>query len=578
MGLSRKLLLAKGEKSMKRMLAVVLLVVLCIMPVSGSAPGFGGLFVNGESVYTPVRPVEENGRTLVPVRAVAEELDYEVEWDGDTNSVTVSDGQDVLKLTIDSLIYEWNGEPKTLDVPPRLIQDRTFVPVRLIAESFGYRVDWDEKSGVVSIKTPPIEDEAIDLDLLVKYGIISKEDLKKDRYITTLEALTAINQVINDGEIITDLEYWYEGDTLAPLDNLDDVTKGLLLSLRGYWSGRGILKDQELLMLELEKNLTHYKALVYITRMVGSTYSCTDSPIELDFTEMEQTYQAAFRKGLISETDMTQAEEVITREAFYKLLYKALFVKYKVGGYGGVSTGSYINELVRRATATPRPTATPKPQPKEISIETTIHDDLSITWSIPEEYKEYSMEVSLVFENGETKLGRTSTVALKMFTSEEILKYLVTTKHNNPQYIHCIYNGETESVYFDIDITNIKVQTEGESVKPGVYTNFEHQWTPKYITLADGREFKKDAWYLLTSYQHKYRKQEYNWTERMLFRVKEDTERFSKETSGITNGSIGLDDMHIQEITVSGNAAEGFVIHITPESPETFTITEEPYE
>ncbi len=563
---------------MKRVLAAILLAALCIMSVSSGAMGFGGLFVNGEAVYTQVKPVEEKGRTLVPVRVIAEELDYDVAWDGDTNTVTVSDGQDVLKLTIDSQIYEWNGEPKTLDVPPRLIEDRTFVPVRLVAEQFGCTVDWKESSGAVHIRKPLVKEEDIDLDLLVEYGIISQEDLKKDKYITTLEALTAINQVVNDGEVITYLGYWYERELLAPLDDLDDEIKGLLSSLEGYWSDKGILTEQELLTLELEKNLTHYKALVYITRMVGSTYSCTDSPIELDFTEMEQTYQAAFRKGLISETDMTHAEEAITREAFYKLLYKALFVKYKVGGYGGVSTGSYINELTRRAAATPRPTATPKPQPKEISIEPTIHDDLSITWSIPEEYKEYSMEAFPVLESGNRGGLRTSSVPLKMFTSKDILRYLVTSGHDRPKYIRCIYTGDTEAVYFDIDLSNITLRTEGEPLKPGVYTNFERQWTPKYITLADGREFKKDAWYLLTSYQHKYRKQEYNWTQRMVFRVKEDTTQFSNETSGGENGSIGLDDIHIQEITISGNAAEGFVIHITPESPETFTITEELYE
>ncbi len=284
------------------------------------------------------------------MRAVAEELGYTVEWDGDTDTVTVSDGKDVLKLTIGSLIYEWNGEPKTLDVPPRLIEDRTLVPVRLVAEQFGCTVDWEESSGAVHIRKPLVKEEDIDLNLLVEYGIISQEDLKKDKYITTLEALTAINQVVNDGEIITDLEY-YEGDLLAPLDDLDDEIKGLLLSLKGYWSGRGILTEQELLMLELEKNLTHYEALVYITRMVGDTSGCSRYMEEFDFTETAQTYQAAFDKGLISELDMTNAEKPIAREEFYKLLYKSMFVKFTKGGYSPTEM-RYIDTLLMESETT----------------------------------------------------------------------------------------------------------------------------------------------------------------------------------------------------------------------------------
>lgn len=339
---------AKGEKSMKKVLVVILSAALCMASVGSRAMEPIQLYVNHEVMQAYwAQPTLENGYTnisaLVPVRAVAEELGYTVEWDGDTNSVTVSDGRDVLKLTIDSQIYEWNGEPKILDVPPRLIQDRTFMSARYIAVRFDWAVNWDGTGGTIRIIKSPVKEEDIDLDLLVEYGIISQEDLKKDKYITTLEALTAINNVCNYGMIVTDIEG--QENILEPFDKLDDdTTKGILLALRGA-GYRGIFKKGEFYDLDLAKNLTNYNALVYITRMVGDASGCSMYIEEFDFTETAQTYQAAFNKGLISEIDMTNAEKPITREEFYKLLYKSMFVKFTKGGYSPTKM-RYIDTLL----------------------------------------------------------------------------------------------------------------------------------------------------------------------------------------------------------------------------------------
>ncbi|MGN0149259.1 MAG: copper amine oxidase N-terminal domain-containing protein [Clostridia bacterium] len=54
-------------------------------------------------------------------------------------------------LQINSNTLYRNGESKTLDVPARLVDDRTLVPIRAVAEAFDYNVDWDGTAQTVTI-------------------------------------------------------------------------------------------------------------------------------------------------------------------------------------------------------------------------------------------------------------------------------------------------------------------------------------------------------------------------------------------------------------------------------------------
>ncbi len=96
-------------------------------------------------------PIVVNGRTLLPIRAVVEELGGTVAWDGDTQTVTLQYGEDGIKLVIDSQSAYVNGSPQTLDVAPTVIHDRTMLPIRFVAEHFHFDVTWNEVEQMVTI-------------------------------------------------------------------------------------------------------------------------------------------------------------------------------------------------------------------------------------------------------------------------------------------------------------------------------------------------------------------------------------------------------------------------------------------
>ena len=92
----------------------------------------------------------ESNRVLVPLRAIFEALDSDISWDNETQTVIAS-GNKVIVLQIDSDIAFVNGEKKQLDVPARLVNGRSMVPLRFVGEAVGADVHWDSETLTVSI-------------------------------------------------------------------------------------------------------------------------------------------------------------------------------------------------------------------------------------------------------------------------------------------------------------------------------------------------------------------------------------------------------------------------------------------
>lgn len=107
--------------------------------------------INGSPLKTDVPPAVVNERTLVPLRAIFEALGAEVNWDQGSETVTGTKGSItvILKINRDEAIV--NGSPRKLDVPPQIMEGRTMVPARFIAESLGAGVKWDGEQRTVLI-------------------------------------------------------------------------------------------------------------------------------------------------------------------------------------------------------------------------------------------------------------------------------------------------------------------------------------------------------------------------------------------------------------------------------------------
>jgi len=142
------------SKRVLKILAVFLAVVL-LLTVSGKTDVAAGreiaVRVDGRPVLFDVPPQILRGRTMVPLRAIAELTGATVDWDEARQTVTVSKGGGRIVLTVGASTANLNGVRATLDSPPIIVGGRTLVPLRFISESLGYWVEWDGNARRVSL-------------------------------------------------------------------------------------------------------------------------------------------------------------------------------------------------------------------------------------------------------------------------------------------------------------------------------------------------------------------------------------------------------------------------------------------
>lgn len=107
--------------------------------------------IGNRSISIDTAPVIINGRTLIPVRGVTEAMGGNVNWNNETKTVTITLGSNKVEMTIDSTTAYFNNKAQTLDVAPVVLNGRTMLPARFIAESFGFDVNWDNDTKTISI-------------------------------------------------------------------------------------------------------------------------------------------------------------------------------------------------------------------------------------------------------------------------------------------------------------------------------------------------------------------------------------------------------------------------------------------
>jgi hypothetical protein len=115
--------------------------------------------INGvEVIFPDAKPFidAEAGRTMIPVRFIAEDLKSEVKWNAEDRIVYINKGDNNIQLTIDSNIAIVNNESVKLDTEAIIHEDRTYVPLRFVIEQLGAEVDWDGSTRTVIIKEEPM--------------------------------------------------------------------------------------------------------------------------------------------------------------------------------------------------------------------------------------------------------------------------------------------------------------------------------------------------------------------------------------------------------------------------------------
>lgn len=141
---------------------VITAVAAAMMSVSAMAANEVTVFSNGNEVADKGVIIE--GRTLVPVRGVFEYMGYSVEWDNSSKTATLtsSDNNTVITLTNGKNTFEVNNKEITPDVPQQIIDGRFMLPLRAVGEAVDAEVQWDNDTKTAKITKENINNNTSD--------------------------------------------------------------------------------------------------------------------------------------------------------------------------------------------------------------------------------------------------------------------------------------------------------------------------------------------------------------------------------------------------------------------------------
>ena len=105
--------------------------------------------------------IDENNRTQVPFRATLEKYGAEVDWDNETRTAVATKDETVVKVPIGESYILKNDEKVDVDTAARIVNGRTYLPIRAVIEAFGSEVEWDGALNTVVITTEPVDVKAL---------------------------------------------------------------------------------------------------------------------------------------------------------------------------------------------------------------------------------------------------------------------------------------------------------------------------------------------------------------------------------------------------------------------------------
>lgn len=241
------------------------------------------VLLDGQELEFDVPPQIIEGRTLLPLRVIFENLGLTVGWNNETRVITGTNENTEIILTLDRADAKVNGISKTLDVPAKAINGRTLVPVRFIAESLNMVVDWVQDTKTVIINK---DDE-----------IITFKDPELDEIIRKMINKPKGNLFKSDVKSITEILYKDTGwsnykkiKSIEGLENLENlktiqIENGLINDIKPF---ANLNKLEEISLPRNKiKNIESIKDLKNLKEIVLSSNNIDDISVLRGLSKLE---------------------------------------------------------------------------------------------------------------------------------------------------------------------------------------------------------------------------------------------------------------------------------------------------
>lgn len=274
-----------------------------------------------------VEPQIINSRTMVPMRKIFEVFGAEVEWNGELREVTARSEEKVLKLTIDNTeatVQEGeNTETIILDAAPTIVEGRTLVPVRFIAESLNLKVGWDSETRTVIILDTSFIMEKLEKDTPIFCELLNSSFQDSENIETEEATFSATGNIkynnTKDKANNTNLKITIDGKLK---ENEEAMSADITIKTTGKGSLLEQVKEAKLekatinFIFDKKEMISYIKSTLLESSDVGNKWTVIDMGLETLNLEMLDVSQVTNLEDIMNE--MIDAD-LLTTNTYYQI-------------------------------------------------------------------------------------------------------------------------------------------------------------------------------------------------------------------------------------------------------------------
>jgi hypothetical protein len=185
---------------MKKLLSIVtLLSFILVVPTGTSAAISTQIIMNNTKINTGIPPQIIKDRTYVPLRAIAEGLGSTISWDASQRKVTVEKADKLIEFTIGNPEVTVNSKKVTVETAPYIVEGSSMLPLRFISEQFGLKVTWDSSTNTVYLNNSTLTNLSTPIEHIV---VVIEENHSYDQIVGSSSA-PYMKSLIDQGALFT---------------------------------------------------------------------------------------------------------------------------------------------------------------------------------------------------------------------------------------------------------------------------------------------------------------------------------------------------------------------------------------
>lgn len=230
-------------------------------------------------------PEIKDSRTFVPIRPIAEKLNFDVSWEPETKSILFSNEQTNLKMTVGSREYTLNGTTHDMDTQPYInpVNNTTYVPLRFLANAFNIDVSWNqsEKTVILNSKNKTIE-TTTETASEATTVVISTTETTTQIATSTTEITTATNKTTQSSYTIPSSRKTSSKIQTYPGTPIPDF--GAYYGVKPILENKNVVSYNALEVIDKGKNLDEYPRFLLQSGFTSYYNTYDDDIIVMVFT------------------------------------------------------------------------------------------------------------------------------------------------------------------------------------------------------------------------------------------------------------------------------------------------------